>query len=146
MSKIKEILRGVVHPWHCDSFGHMNVRWYAHFFDDGAYHVWSVFWGSHQRMAQEFGLHTVTGRAATVFRKELVAGDLIVIDCAVTRIGGKSCTFVERMRHADSGFVHATYELTEVFFDPRTRKAAPMPDSVRAAVEPMLVTAGELDD
>ncbi len=124
----------------------MNVRWYAHFFDDGAYHVWSVFWGSHQRMAQEFGLHTVTARAATVFRKELVAGDLIVIDCAVTRIGGKSCTFVERMRHADSGLVHATYELTEVFFDPNTRKAAPMPAPVRETIEPMVVAAGELED
>ncbi len=143
--KIKEITRGVVHPWHCDSFGHMNVRWYGHFFDDGAYHVWSVYWGSHQRMESEFGVHTVTARAATSFLAELVAGDLIIVDCALTRLGGKSCTFLERMRHADTGRIHATYELTEVFFDPKTRKAAPMPAPIREALAPMLATPAELE-
>jgi len=39
MSKPIEILRGVVHPWYCDTFGHMNVRWYSHFFDDAAFHL-----------------------------------------------------------------------------------------------------------
>ena len=34
MSEPIEILRGVVHPWYCDTFGHMNVRWYSHFFDE----------------------------------------------------------------------------------------------------------------
>ncbi len=138
MSQSREVLRGVVHPWHCDSFGHMNVRWYAHFFDDGAYHIWPAFWGSLQKMEQEFGVHTVTARATTEFRKELVAGDLIVIDCALTRLGGKSCTFQEHMMHVDSGEVHATYEVTEVFFDPVTRKAAAMPELIRRALEPML--------
>ena len=137
----KELLRGVVQPWHCDSFGHMNVRWYAHFFDDASYHFWPVFWGSHQRMQSEFGVHTVTGRTVTEFRKELVAGDLVVVDCLLTRVGGKSCTFVERLVHVDSGDVHATCEITEVFFDPESRKSAPMPDPVRAALEPLVSTA-----
>ena len=133
--KNKEILRGVVHPWYCDSFGHMNVRWYAHFFDDAAFHVWPVYWGSHKKMQDKFGIHTVTARASTDFLVELVAGDLIKVDCVLTRLGGKSCTFQERILHIDSNVVHATYEMTEVFFDPKSRKAAPMPDEIRASLE-----------
>lgn len=143
MSRSIELLKGVVHPWHCDSFGHMNVRWYAHFFDDGAYHIWSAYWGSHQKMEREFGVHTVTARATTDFIQELVAGDLIVIDCIVTRVGTKSCTFKERMMHVDTGVPHATYEVTEVFFDPATRTAAAMPQPIRECLEPLVATDQE---
>jgi len=138
--KSKEILRGVIHPWYCDAFGHMNVRWYAHFFDDAAFHIWPVYWGSHQKMQSNFGIHTVTARAATDFLVELVAGDLIRVDCVLTRLGGKSSTFLERIIHIDTGVVHATYEVTEVFFDPQTRRAAPMPEEIRTALEPFLET------
>ena len=130
-NKWQEVLRGVIHPWHCDSFGHMNVRWYAHFFDDAAYHIWPVFWGSLQKMESEVGVHTVTGRATTEFRKELVAGDLIRIDCRISRLGSKSCSFLQRMIHIDTGEIHATCEITEVFFNPETRKSASMPEQVR---------------
>jgi len=52
MSKPIEILRGVVHPWYCDTFGHMNVRWYSHFFDDAAFHLWPLYWGESQKNAE----------------------------------------------------------------------------------------------
>ena len=37
-----ETHRSLVFPWHCDQFGHMNVRWYAHFFDDATFHMWPM--------------------------------------------------------------------------------------------------------
>ena len=141
MNKSPEILRGVVHPWYCDSFGHMNVRWYSHFFDDAAFHVWPLFWGSHAKMQKEFGIHTVTASAKIEFLQELVAGDLIIVDCILTRVGGKSCTFTERMLHVDTGEVHATYEMVEVFFDPETRKSASMPELIRATLNPSVTDA-----
>ena len=130
-----EILRGVVHPWYCDTFGHMNVRWYSHFFDDAAFHLWPLYWGSHKKMQYEFGVHTVTASAAIQFHQELVAGDLISVDSFLNRIGRKSCTFTERMLHVDSKKVHATYETVEVFFDPRTRRSVKIPDPIRQALE-----------
>ncbi|NKB61031.1 MAG: hypothetical protein GKR95_20355 [Gammaproteobacteria bacterium] len=139
MSETKELLRGVIHPWYCDTFGHMNVRWYSHFFDDAAFHVWPMYWGSHQQMQSQFQVHTVTAGANIQFRKELLAGDLIVVDCAITRLGSKSATFMERMMHCDTGEVHATYELIEVFFDPQTRKSATMPEEIRNALLPFLI-------
>lgn len=69
MSEPIEILRGVVHPWYCDNFGHMNVRWYSHFFDDAAFHLWPLYWGSHQKMQDEFGVHTVVASATIQFRR-----------------------------------------------------------------------------
>jgi acyl-CoA thioester hydrolase len=42
------------------------------------------------------------------------------------------------MMHIDTHEVHATYEVTEVFFDPVTRKAAPIPGPIRKALEPMV--------
>lgn len=134
-----ELLRGVVHPWHLDHFGHMNVRHYAPFFDDAAYHLWTQIGLPYSQMIAEHGVHCVTASAKTTFVKELVAGDLIAVDGAVTRIGGKSAGFRLRMLHADRGDVRATYDLVEVVFDPGTRTSAPMPDAVRRALEGHLV-------
>lgn len=86
-------------------------------------------------MLNEFGVHTVTASAKIQFQKELVAGDLILVDSLLTRVGRKSCTFTERMLHVDTKKVHATYETIEVFFDPQTRKSIEMPDSIRQAFE-----------
>ena len=41
MENVFEIYRAVVFPWHCDHIGHMNVRWYAHHFDDAGFPVGS---------------------------------------------------------------------------------------------------------
>lgn len=130
-----ECLRAVVHPWHQDSFGHMNVRNYAPFFDDAGYHAWTLMGLPLSRIEAEHGVHTVAAKTTTTYVKELVAGDLIVIDCAVMRIGGKSATLELRMFHADTGALHATYECVDVFFDPKTRRSAAMPDAVRAKLE-----------
>jgi acyl-CoA thioester hydrolase len=42
------------------------------------------------------------------------------------------------MLHVDTMQVHATYENTEVFFDPKTRKSTEMPPSIREALESQL--------
>jgi hypothetical protein len=47
-----------------------------------------------------------------------------------------------RMIHAETGAVHATYDLTEVFFDPKTRRSAPMPEEVRARLQAHLMPGG----
>ena len=136
-----ELLRGVVHPWHHDHFGHMNVRHYAPFFDDAVYHMWTMLGLPYSGMLAEHGVHTVTAEAKTRFLNELTAGDLIAIDGAVSRIGTKSCVFHLRMHHADTGALHATYDVVEVFFDPDTRASAAMPEAIRTRLAVHLVAA-----
>ena len=139
MSDRMELFRGVVHPWHHDHFGHMNVRHYAPFFDDATYHMWTLLGLPYSEMIRDHGIHTVSAAATTSFIRELVAGDLIRIDGAVTRIGGKSATFHLRMFHADTGELHATYDLVEVFFDPESRSSAAIPDPVHEKLTGWLV-------
>lgn len=124
--------RGVVHPWHHDIFGHMNVRHYAPVFDDASFHLYAVMGLSVDAILADHGVHMVTARAETNFVKELTAGDLFVVDGAVSRLGNRSVTFHLRLLHAGTGVLHATCHITEVFFDPKTRTSAPMPDAVRA--------------
>ncbi len=135
MTDRMELLRGVVHPWHLDHFGHMNVRHYAPFFDDAVYHIWTQLGLAYSELLEAHGIHAVTGSATTTFVKELAAGDLIRIDGTVRRIGGKSVAFHLRMLHADTGEVHATYDVTEVLFDPSSRSSATIPDAVRARLQ-----------
>lgn len=135
----KEIFRGVVHPWHHDQFGHMNVRWYAHFFDDSVFHMYAHAAGSLQAIQDEFGVHTVSAQATTNFIKELTAGDLVRIEGGISRLGSKSITFTMRMLHVDTGELHATYDLVEVFFDPTTRSSAPIPAPLRQRLEQFVV-------
>lgn len=135
MGERLELLRGVIHPWHHDHFGHMNVRHYAPFFDDATYHMWTRMGLPYSEMIAVHGVHSVTARATTNFLKELTAGDLIVIDGAVARLGKKSVTFHLRMHHADSGDLHATYDIVEVFFSPDTRGSTEMPKQVRDALQ-----------
>lgn len=132
MSDRPVVYRGVVHPWHHDIFGHMNVRHYAPVFDDASFHLYAVMGLSLDDLLRDHGVHVVTARAETNFIRELKAGDLFVIDGAVTRLGSRSVTVQLRLRHAVSGDLHATYDITEVFFDPATRRSAPMPEPVRA--------------
>ena len=126
-----ELFRGVVHPWHHDHFGHMNVRHYAPLFDDATYHLWTLLGLPYSEMIERHAVHTVAAKATTTFVRELVAGDLVVIDGAVLRIGTKSVTFQLRMHHADTGALHATYDSVEVFFSPETRGSTPIPDEIR---------------
>ncbi len=133
------LLRGVVHPWHHDIFGHMNVRHYAPFFDDATFHLYSALGVGISQMLKDFGVHIVTAKAETNFLQELKAGDIFLIDGAVVRLGNKSCSHHLRMIHAETGTIHATYDLTEAFFNPQTRRAAPMPEPIREKMARHLV-------
>ena len=135
------VFRSVIHPWHHDEFGHMNVRWYAHFFDDAAYFCFLEFGLDVAEMQEKYGVHTVTANATTSFIRELTAGDLVTIDGAIARLGKKSITVQLRMVNARTGVLHATYELVEVFFDPATRSSVEMPQEIRDQIAKFVVAA-----
>jgi len=138
MGEWRETGRGCAFPWVCDQFGHMNVRWYAHAFDDAAFHLWSIY-GIGQQWMLDRGIHTVAAHTATDFRLEVAAGGLFVVESAFSRVGSKSVTFKQRMLGADTGDLHATQTVVEVIFDPETRKSTPVPDQIRAVVEANLL-------
>ena len=106
MSVMRETFRGIVLPGQCDHFGHSNVHHYAHFFDDGAFHLWSLFGCSLREMRTQ-GSHTVVAHTATDYLRELIAGDLFVIRGALVHLGPKSLRYRQEMWHVDTGCLHA---------------------------------------
>jgi acyl-CoA thioester hydrolase len=142
MAEWKELVRGVVFPWNCDHLGHMNVRWYAHHFDDAGFHMWSIN-NIPQSDLHDRGVYVVVAQIKIEFVSEMKAGELLVVKGGFSRVGNKSVTHVMRMINADTGRLTATQESVEVFFNPETRKSAPMPDDIRARLSAGLVS---LDD
>ena len=139
MAEWIETHRAVVFPWHCDHLGHMNVRWYAHFFDDAGFHLWTRIGLSHATL-KERDIVTVVAQTKTDFLHEAGAGELLVINSAFTGLGTRSLTHTQRMTNAETDEPVATQETVEVFFDLRTRKATAMPDDLRQRLEAVLVS------
>ena len=121
----------VVHSWHLDQFGHMNVRWYAHFFDDALWLLWDVLGLDQNRLQSDHACHTVTAKSTTTFLRECLDGDLLRIEGVVTRIGRKSVSFQLVGRTSRTNEVHATCDVVEVFVEPETHVSKPIPDQVR---------------
>src|SRR5688572_11470470 len=94
-----EVYRGVVFPWMCDHIGHMNVRWYAHHFDDAGFHLWSMA-GVSQREMRERGTQVVVAQTTIKYIRELNAGDLILIRAGFVKVGEKSVVHIAKMYNA----------------------------------------------
>ena len=122
--------RSVVHAWMCDHFGHVNVRFYAHLFDDAGFTLWSSSGISPQDF-EAAGVHTVVARTETDLKKELVAGQIVTIRSRWVRTGTKSGTYEQELSCVDDGELHAAQRVVEVFFDPKTRTSQKIPDAIR---------------
>jgi len=138
MAHVFEVYRGVVFPWMCDHIGHMNVRWYAHHFDDGGFHLWSMA-GVSQSEMRERGTQVVVAQTTIKYVRELKAGDLILIRAGFVKVGQKSVVHIAKMFNADTNVFSAWEETVEVFFDPEVRKAAPMPEDFRQRLAARIV-------
>ncbi len=132
--------RFMVFPWHCDHYGHMNVRWYAHFFDDAGFQLWSMHGPGLKRLVAETGLIAVVARTDTSFIHELTAGEMLVIQSGFTHVGTKSIRHTQRLYNVDTQALCAEQHSVEVMFDPATRKSAAMPELVRRTIGARLVT------
>ncbi len=137
MTSWYETHRTVVHAWMCDHFGHLNVRYYAHFFDDAAFALWPMS-GITRAVFERSGLHTVVARTETDLRRELLPGQVVYVRSRWARIGSKSVTYEQELVDAETGAVHAAQRAVEVFFDPEARAARPIPNEVRAKLTNLL--------
>ena len=129
--------RGIVLPKHCDHYGHLNVRYYAHFFDDGGFQMWGHAGIKHSDLTKG-GMGAVVANISIDFINEITAGQPLVIRGAWTRVGTKSLTHEQRLYNADTGIHCASQTAVEVIFDMQNRQSAPMPDEIREKIEPLL--------
>jgi acyl-CoA thioester hydrolase len=134
MEKWFDLYRTIILPAHCDVYGHMNVRHYAAFFDDAGWHIPALA-GISLSDIRARGLGTVVATLSVDFHREITAGQLALIKCAVTRVGTKSFTYEMRLYEADSMTHCATEKVVEVFFDTGARKSVPVPEDVKAKLQ-----------
>ncbi len=137
MEKWFELYRNIVMPAHCDAYGHLNVRYYAAFFDDAGWHIPRMA-GLSLDEIRAAGLGTVAATITIDFLHELRVGQLLVIRGAVTRVGTKSFSHEMRLFEADSMTHCATQKTVEVCFDTKARKSAPLPPEFRDKLGKML--------
>ena len=139
MADWTECFRGVVYPWDCDHLGHMNVKGYTGMFDQAAFHLQHRL-GLGPKDLQEAGETAVDAQHTVRFLNEQLAGSLIVVDGALTKIGTKSFTCSYRMRNIETDDVAATTEIVSVYFSTVTRSSQEIPPTLRARLEGHLVT------
>ncbi len=138
MGQWMETHRTVVFPAQCDHLGHMNVRYYAHAFDDSSFHAWARIGITFEAMHAE-GAVTVVAHTETDFIREVTAGSLIKVESAFVKLGTKSATYRQRLIDAENGELYANQQVVEVFFNLKTRKSVAMPAAFREKIEAALV-------
>jgi len=131
MSELVSTYRGTVQAWHCDHMGHMNVMWYVGKFDEATWNLLSQMGltGAYFRERQR-GMVAVEQRLQ--YRRELVAGDTLVIASGVLEMKAKALLFFHEMRNGETGEVAATCRLTGVHIDTLSRKSQALPADVAA--------------
>jgi acyl-CoA thioester hydrolase len=132
------MFRGVVYPWHCDHLGHMTVMHYVGMFDQAAWHLLSALGFTWESM-KAGGKSLVDVKHTIEYREEQRVGSLVVIESALTRIGGKSITQYHKMRNTETGALAATSEIVSVYFDLESRTSLEIPDEVRDKLGAFLV-------
>lgn len=118
---------GVVHPWMCDVMGHMNVRHYAGMFDDASFQLLGHIAGK----IPDEGFGWADVRSTTDYKKEVPAGELLIIRSQVVRVGRSSITFRQIMAGSIDGELRATNETTSVCFDKIARVSLELEHQMR---------------
>ena len=129
MTKLQITYRGVVHPWHCDIMGHMNVVWYVSKFDEASWQFASML-----GLNNSYFIKKHMGIAALqqniIYKSEIVAGSTVTIRSGVFEIKEKVVRFIHEMRNDVTGDVAAVMLLTAVHFNTQKRKSCPFPKDI----------------
>jgi acyl-CoA thioester hydrolase len=139
MEKWFDLYRAIVMPAQCDIYGHMNVRHYASCFDDAGWHFPRMAGLSLEEIRAR-GLGTVVATLSIDFHHEIRAGQLVLIQGALMRVGTKSFSHEMRLYEADSMTHCATQKTVEVCFDTNARKGVALPADIKARLQEICVS------
>ncbi len=141
MPEAKLTYRGVVYPWECDSMGHLTVRNYMGMFDDAYWHLLHEI-GFDMDFINEKKIGWADVHHDIDYLRELVQGDLLVIESKPVRLGNKSLVSQLEMKEINSGEICARLTVTSVQFDLAKRCAIPLLDVIRERVVEWLDSPG----
>ncbi|MGH3310050.1 MAG: acyl-CoA thioesterase [Streptomyces sp.] len=124
---LEVMYRGTVYPWHCDQMGHMNVMWYVGKFDEATWQLFAGF-GVTPDYLRDSGRGMVAVDQRISYRKELCAGDVVLVRSTLLEVRSKVIRFCHQMENASTGDVAAVTVLTGVHIDTKERRSCPLPE------------------
>ena len=126
-----ETNRSVVNTWECDTNNHMNARFFMARFSDAQGHMWAhAGLGRHEQAAR--GLATATVEMRLVYFRELRAGETLFVRTGILPGEGKTVRYRHWLFSGDTGEPACAAEGAGLLFDKASRKAVPLPETVRA--------------
>jgi acyl-CoA thioester hydrolase len=133
-------LEGVVEPRFVDAMGHMNVAWYAHFFDRA---VWRRFAdiGLDEAYLSRTGRGLFALEQNTRYLSELREGQALIVRTALVEVRDKTLRCAQYMQAAETQVLSATSEVVAAHIDLRTRRTTPFEAELRARFAEALVTS-----
>ena len=132
----------VVYPWHCDHMGHMNVMWYTGKFDEATWHLLARI-GLTPSYLRDRKRGMVAVQQETIYKRELLAGDLVAIQSGVLEIREKVIRFYHEMLNAETRELAAKTTLTGVHLDSETRKSCPFPGQILQRGRQLVAQTGQ---
>jgi len=138
MTEMQITYRGVIHPWHCDIMGHMNVVWYVSKFDEASWQFASMI-GLNNSYFNKKHMGIAALQQNITYKSEIVAGSAVTIRSGVLEINKKVVRIVHEMRNDTTGEVAAIMVLIAVHFNTRKRKSCPFPKGILKRVKNFIV-------
>ncbi len=130
MSKPRSTYSAVVHPWQCDSMGHLTIRYYMAMFDEASWgFLFEIGYDPELTSQKDIGWADVHHEID--YFRELLAGERIVIESKPVRIGNKSAVVQFDMKREGGDETCARLTATTVQFDLVKRCAIPIIPQVR---------------
>jgi acyl-CoA thioester hydrolase len=129
------VFRSITTRWDDeDVYGHVNNAAYYGFFDTAVNGYLIDATGTDIRRLPAVGLVVETGCA---YRRELRFPAPVEVGLAVDRIGSSSIVYRLGLFQGTSEDAAAEGRFVHVYVDHQTREVTPVPDEIRAAVEPL---------
>jgi acyl-CoA thioester hydrolase len=129
MSGYFEIYRGLANRWECDIMGHLNVQFYSAKVWDGLAHLRAAMGLPPAAMA-EFGIDIEVRRSLNRYRRELHAGDALVVEAAILGVDETSFDIVTDIVACDRDELSAGFDMTFQCIDPASGDAVSWPPPV----------------
>lgn len=129
MTKDVETYRGFVYPWEMDHVGHMNVQFYVRRFDEASWHFLLAL-GIGSLYLRDNRRGVVALEQNVRYRREVLAGSLLVIRTRLLEISEKRARYVHVMADCEREEVTADMELLVTQIDTERRRSVPWPTHV----------------
>jgi len=127
-----ETCRRVVYPWLCDFNGHFATQHYMAVFDDATAQLLGAL-GCLPGDIPQTNLGFADVKHEITYKKELLAGDLLLTKSSVVRLGNKSFTYRHRLIRVGHGDKECAEMIgVAVHFDVKRRISLELSDAFRA--------------